>query len=181
MSTENKKRLQIADCRLQSDERLNGNIFFSFPALLALIIACVVMSGYFFAAHGGERQVNFYNTDGQKTCGFNVELASTPEEQERGLMFRERLPDNGGMLFLSNKDEVRYFWMKNTLISLDLIFLSSRRKVVSVFHSARPMDETTISSLYPARYVLEVKAGRAKQCGIKTGTQARFINIPVNR
>ena len=163
--------------RVRSIEGADGNLFYP-VTVMAVFIACIALSGYFFAAHGGERQVTFYNAEGQRTCGFNVELALTPEEQERGLMFRERLPDNGGMLFLSNRDEVRYFWMKNTLISLDLIFLSSRRKVVSVFHSARPMDETTISSLYPARYVLEVKAGRAKQCGIKTGTQARFINIP---
>jgi len=163
--------------RVRSIEGANENLFYP-VTVMAVLIACIVMSGYFFAAHGGERQVTFYNAEGQRTCGFNVELASTPEEQSRGLMFREKLPDNGGMLFLSNRDEVRYFWMKNTLISLDLIFLSSRRKVVSVFHSARPMDETTISSVYPARYVLEVKAGRAKQCSIKAGTQARFINIP---
>ncbi|OPY76526.1 MAG: hypothetical protein A4E64_01490 [Syntrophorhabdus sp. PtaU1.Bin058] len=176
MSAEDKKRLQGAGRSTPEREHL-----FSFPALLALIIACVVLSGYCGLAYGGERQVTFYNKDGQKTCGFNVELARTPEEQERGLMFRERLPDNGGMLFLYNDEDVRYFWMKNTFISLDLIFLSSRRKVVSVFHSARPMDETTISSFYPARYVLEVKAGRAGQCGIKAGAQARFFNIPVRR
>lgn len=178
MSTEDKKRLQGAGRRAQGDERLNGNIFFPFPALLALIIACIALSGYFCAAHGGERQVTFYNKDEQKICVFNVELAVTSEEQTRGLMFREKLPDSGGMLFLYNDEDVRYFWMKNTFISLDLIFLSGNRKVVGIFYAARPMDETTISSVYPARYVLEVKAGRAKQCGIKTGTRARFNNIP---
>lgn len=179
MSAEDKKRSQGARRKAQGDQRPNGNIFFSF--LLVFIIACIALSGYFSAAHGGERQVTFYDKDGQKTCSFNVEIARTLEEQERGLMFRERLPDNGGMLFLYNDEDVRYFWMKNTFISLDLIFLSSRRKVVSVSHSARPMDETAISSFYPARYVLEVKAGRAGQCGIKAGTQARFFNIPVRR
>ncbi len=144
----------------------------------AVLIVHIVLSGYFCAAHGGERRVTFYRTGGQKTCVFNVELAVTPVEQERGLMFRKKLPDNSGMLFLYNDDDIRYFWMKNTFISLDLIFIDAKRKIVSVHHNARPGDETTISSLYPARYVLEVKAGRAKQCGIKPGMAARLINIP---
>jgi len=147
----------------------------------AVFIISIALSGYFCAAQGGERWVAFYNAGGQKTCVFNVELAIAPEEQERGLMFRERLPDNGGMLFLYNDDDIRYFWMKNTFISLDMIFLNAKRKVVGVFHAARPRDPTTISSIYPARYVLEVNAGKARQCGIKAGTQARFNNIPVSR
>jgi uncharacterized membrane protein (UPF0127 family) len=147
----------------------------------AVLIVYIVLSGCFCTVHGGEGQVAFYNAGGQKTCVFKVEVAITPEEHERGLMFREKLPDNGGMFFLYNDDDIRYFWMKNTFISLDMIFIDSKRKVVGVHHNARPMDETTISSRYPARYVLEVKAGRAKQCNIKTGTQARFINIPVRR
>ena len=123
---------------MQGDERLNGSIFFPFPALLALIIACIVLSGYVCVAQGGERWVTFYNAGGQKTCVFSVELAITPEEQERGLMFREKLPGNGGMLFLYNDDDIRYYWMKNTFISLDMIFLNAKRKVVGVFHAAGP-------------------------------------------
>jgi len=177
MSTGDKKRLEVTGYGLQGAERPNGNIFFPFPVLPALIVY-IILSGCFCAAQGGERWVTFYNAGGQKTCVFNVELAVTPEEQERGLMFREKLPDNCGMLFLYNDDDIRYYWMKNTFISLDMIFLNAKRNVVGVFHSARPRDPTTISSIYPARYVLEVNAGKARQCGIKAGTKARFNNIP---
>jgi uncharacterized membrane protein (UPF0127 family) len=162
MSTGDKKRLRVMGCRIGA----------------AVFIACIALSGYICAAQGGERRVTFYSAGGQKACVFNVELAIAPEEQERGLMFREKLPDNCGMLFLYSDDDIRHFWMKNTFISLDMIFLNAKRKVVGVFHAARPRDPTTISSIYPARYVLEVNAGKARQCGIKAGTQARFINIP---
>ncbi len=140
-----------------------------------IFIVSIAVSGCFCALHGADRRVTFYDERGQTACSFNVEIAATEEEHERGLMFRESLPDNGGMLFLYNNDEVRYFWMKNTLIALDMIFISAKRRVVSVFHAARPMDGTTISSIYPARYVLEVNAGKAKQCNIKAGTKVRFL------
>ncbi|HNS14624.1 MAG TPA: DUF192 domain-containing protein, partial [Syntrophorhabdaceae bacterium] len=143
MSTGDKKRLRVMGCRIGA----------------AVFIVHIILSGCFCAAQGGERWVTFYNAGGQKACVFSVELAIAPEEQERGLMFREKLPDNCGMLFLYSDDDIRHFWMKNTFISLDMIFLNAKRKVVGVFHAARPRDPTTISSIYPARYVLEVNAG----------------------
>lgn len=176
MSAGDRKRLQCAGRRMQGTERSNGNILFSFPVVLTFIV-CVISSGCFSVASAGERRITFYNDGGRTTCSFSVELAITPEEHERGLMFREKLPDNGGMLFLYNDDDIRYFWMKNTFIPLDMIFLNSKRKVVGVFHAARPRDATTINSPHPARYVLEVNAGKARQCGIKAGMQARFFNM----
>jgi uncharacterized protein len=127
--------------------------------------------------YAAERSVVFQGNNGGELCRFTVELAKSPQETERGLMFRKSLGARSGMLFIFNEDAPRFFWMKNTLIPLDLIFIDSRLKVVHVHASARPLDESPIPSDTPAKYVLEVNAGRAADCRIISGTSVRFLNV----
>jgi len=91
-------------------------------------------------------------------------------------MFREHLDADGGMLFDFWGDGMRYFWMRNTLIPLDMIFIGADLRVVHIHRWARPKDETGISSKVPARYVLEINGGRAAACRIEPGSKARIIN-----
>lgn len=100
---------------------------------------------------------------------FVVELAVTQEQQARGLMFREELAEDAGMLFLHPSDRVITMWMRNTLIPLDMLFLDRRGKIVRVAERAVPLSETTISSGRPARAVLEVPGGTARRLGIRSG------------
>ncbi len=92
-------------------------------------------------------------------------------------MFRQNLDREAGMLFVYESDGARHFWMKNTPIPLDLVFIDSRLKVVDVYSNARPFDEHIISSTQKAQYVLEINGGAAASCGIKPGITARFQNI----
>lgn len=116
----------------------------------------------------------FLDGKGRKLCTFKVELAVTQEEQSRGLMFRKEMPSGSGMLFVNNNDEMRSFWMKNTYIPLDILFINSRHEVKHVHYSAKPLDETPIGSRHPAQYILEINAGRAKKCNITPGTKVEF-------
>ena len=118
-----------------------------------------------------------YTEKGSESCRFEVELAVTPEEQARGLMFRKTMGDHDGMFFIFERDETRHFWMRNTLIPLDMIFIDSKFLVVDVYRNAKPLDETVISSRKPARYVLEVNAGRANKCRITVGSKTKLIKI----
>ena len=118
--------------------------------------------------------VQLIDARGRELCRFEAELAVTPAEQSRGLMFRPYLPHKYGMLFINNRDDMQNYWMKNVSIPLDIIFMNGNYEVVHVHHNAHPYDETTISSLYPARYILEINAGEAKECRIKRGVKARF-------
>ncbi len=100
----------------------------------------------------------------------SVEIADSPEEWGRGLMFRESL--DGGMLFVFPDEKERVFWMKNTKIPLDIIFISSDMRVVSIV-TAVPCTEdpcSTYPSKVPAKYVVEVNAGFADKNGITEGT-----------
>jgi uncharacterized protein len=120
----------------------------------------------------------FLDGTGRELCRFKIELAVTPEEQSRGLMFRKDLRPDSGMLFVNSGDAMRFFWMKNTYISLDLLFIDSRNEVKHIHYGAKPLDETSISSKYPVQYVLEVNAGRTKKCSIRQGSKMNILHNP---
>jgi hypothetical protein len=107
-----------------------------------------------------------------------VELARTPAEQARGLMGRRELAPDAGMLFIFDQTAVHAFWMRNTLLPLDMIFLSDDGRVVGVVARAVPGDLTPRSAGGPSRYVLEVNGGWAEAHGVGPGDQARFEDVP---
>ena len=100
---------------------------------------------------------------------FSVELAVTPEQRAQGLMFRETLAEETGMLFVHERDGPLSMWMKNTLIPLDMLFIDRRGRIVRIAEQTTPLSERSISSGRPARAVLEVPGGTARRLGIKTG------------
>ena len=100
---------------------------------------------------------------------FTVELAVTRAEQERGLMFRKALAPDRGMLFPYNPPQRAAFWMKNTLIPLDIIYIAPDGRVLSIARNAVPHDETPLPSGGIIRGVLEIPGGRAAQLGILPG------------
>jgi uncharacterized membrane protein (UPF0127 family) len=107
-----------------------------------------------------------------------VELAQTAAEQERGLMFRERIGQDEGMLFVFPEDGERVFWMKNTLIPLDMIFIDGLGRIVGLVARAEPRTETPRRSGGPCRYVLEVAGGFADEHGVKIGDRVVFRGTP---
>ncbi|UZD92307.1 DUF192 domain-containing protein [Cognatishimia activa] len=108
---------------------------------------------------------------------FTVEVADNAAERSRGLMGRPSMPMSSGMLFVYHQTKPLAFWMRNTLIPLDMIFLDENGVVVRVHHNAVPLDETPIPSGAPARYVLEVNAGLSKALGINAGSELRHPSI----
>jgi uncharacterized membrane protein (UPF0127 family) len=109
---------------------------------------------------------------------FSVEIADSPTEQEFGLMCRKALAPDRGMLFIFPNQEPRYFWMRNTLIPLDIVYIGGDGKVVSITRSARPLDETPLPSGAPAKYVLELAGGRAAQIGLLPGDRVLYRTMP---
>jgi uncharacterized membrane protein (UPF0127 family) len=100
---------------------------------------------------------------------FQVEMAITPEEKEHGLMFRRELPEGQGMLFDFMVDQPVAFWMKNTYIPLDMIFIRGDGRILRIAENTEPMSERNIPSGGPVRAVLEVIAGTAKKFSIAAG------------
>src|SRR5690606_8786089 len=112
--------------------------------------------------------------DGEITQTLDIEIADTPYEWETGLMYRESMEDNQGMLFIYPNAAERSFYMKNTYISLDLIFMKNDTTVVSIKENAVPRDETSIPSNEPARFILEINGGNAADWNIEVGDKMGF-------
>ncbi len=105
---------------------------------------------------------------------FTVELAETSEEQSLGLMFRDSLADDHGMLFVFPGESRRSFWMKNTRIPLDILYFDAELRLVSVAADARPCRTPrcpNYPSTGPAQYVLELNAGKASELGVRPGDE----------
>jgi uncharacterized membrane protein (UPF0127 family) len=107
------------------------------------------------------------------TC-FPVELARTSAEQAKGLMFRRELGQDQGMLFIYDREEKQSFWMKNTLIPLDIIWINQDKEIVFISDNAQPCQKYPCPVINPgqkARYVWEIPGGRARAIGLKPGDQ----------
>lgn len=101
----------------------------------------------------------------------DIELAERPDEIQYGMMYRKSMDEQTGMLFIMPQERPQSFYMKNTYVSLDIIYINSRGEVVSIQKNARPLDETSLPSEGPAAFVLEVKGGYTDKYGIGKGTK----------
>ena len=109
---------------------------------------------------------------------FDVELALDPASQERGLMFRKEVPPDTGMLFVFPAESPHVFWMKNTLVPLDMLFLSRARRIAGIIENAEPLTTTPRDPHVAAQYVLELAGGTSFARGIKVGDAVEFENVP---
>jgi len=136
---------------------------------------CLLLSLAGFLA-GANRFITIYIQDKP----FLAEIADTPETHARGLMFRRSIKDDYGMLFVFADEDYRSFWMKNTRISLDIIYLNGDRQIVDLHASVPPCYADpcpSYPSKFPARYVLELKGGMAKKLKLKIGDK---IFLPID-
>ncbi len=99
----------------------------------------------------------------------DVEIAESEETRHLGLMFRENMQENQGMLFLFPNEEYQSFYMKNTIIPLDIIFINSKKQIVKIHKKTEPYSEKSLPSNKPSRYVVEVNGGFTEKFNIKEG------------
>jgi uncharacterized membrane protein (UPF0127 family) len=116
----------------------------------------------------------------EKNISIKVEVADTDLKRERGLMFRKKLGENDGMLFVFDDEKYVTFWMKNTLIPLDIIFISSNGTINEIKENVQPClaDPCELyPSVNPSKYVLEVNANFSKKNGISVGDSVKFLSF----
>tara|TARA_R110002049_G_scaffold308457_1_gene512545 strand:+ start:5286 stop:5780 length:495 start_codon:yes stop_codon:yes gene_type:complete len=107
----------------------------------------------------------------------DIELAETEYETQTGLMYRDAMKPNEGMLFVFKDETERFFYMKNTKIPLDLIYIDGNKKIVSFQKNAKPFDESSLPSNKPAKYVLEVNAGLTDIWQLSVGDSVGFLPL----
>lgn len=123
-----------------------------------------------------------FRPGGRPAARVAVEVMWTPRQIQRGLMYRTHLPPDDGMLFVFPRAGERRFWMKNTLVALDIVFIGSDLKVVGVIADAAP--RTTVTRSVPgaeSQYVVEVNAGWARAHGVEVGVPVELVRVPPPR
>lgn len=146
-------------------------------ALLAGLMLGVSAGANAWAAPGSKLEtVEIVTLRGRQR--FQVEIAATRAQQERGLMFRKSLAPDRGMLFTYAKPQRVAYWMKNTLIPLDIIYIAPNGRILSIARNARPHDETPLASGGLVLGVLELAGGRAAQLGILPGDRVLHRIFP---
>jgi uncharacterized protein len=110
---------------------------------------------------------------GTTTHVFQTEVMKTPEQRSKGLMFRQFMPEDRGMLFDFDREEPVAMWMRNTYIPLDMVFIRANGVIHRIHERAQPLDETTIPAGAPVRYVLELNGGIAAKLGLKAGDRVK--------
>jgi uncharacterized membrane protein (UPF0127 family) len=121
------------------------------------------------------------STRGGKEVALRVEVADTPAKRAQGLQYRTELADDQGMLFLFATEEVQSFWMKNTPVPLDMIFIASNRRIVGIIHEAVPFSTASLSVSAPSQFVLEIRGGLSRLRGIEIGDSVRFEGISLDQ
>ena len=139
---------------------------------VAVILATVLTPAIAIAAPAPT--VTILSPDQSKRAVVIVELADTEDKRERGLMYRDHLDDNAGMLFIFPAAETAHFWMKNTEIPLDMIFADHSGRVLGIVANAKPYSQDLLGGFIGTSYVLEVNGGFAARHGIVVGDRLDF-------
>jgi uncharacterized membrane protein (UPF0127 family) len=145
-------------------------------AVLFTGLAAACSHGTTSSSNGSTQPMVIFSAQGQETR-VQVELARTEPERQRGLMFRQALVPGHGMLFLFERPQPLHFWMKNTYIPLDMIFIDDKKRVVYVEENAEPLTLTPRGPDVDAQFVLEVPGGWARAHGVGPGMEVRFTNV----
>lgn len=122
-----------------------------------------------------------FTLDGAELATFYLEIADDDAERTRGLMYRRKMDPGFGMLFVFDAEAMRSFWMKNTLIPLDMVHINASGEVVGIVARAEPLTLTARRVGEPARYVLELTAGRAEEVGIVPGAKMSLTGLPADQ
>lgn len=116
-----------------------------------------------------EGELVFTKSNGDTISKIDIEIADDDTQRQVGLMMRRSMKLDQGMLFIFDLEAYQSFWMKNTIMALDIIYVNSQKEIVTIYKNAKPYSEESLPSSKPAQYVVEVIAGYTDQFGIKEG------------
>lgn len=120
-------------------------------------------------------ELTFLKADSTTLAKIDIEIADDDGKRERGLMFRRQMELNQGMLFIFEDEDQRSFWMKNTYLPLDILYLNAQKKILRIHENVATLNEQPVLSDYPAKYVVEVNAGFCALNRIEVGDMITFI------
>jgi uncharacterized membrane protein (UPF0127 family) len=126
-----------------------------------------------------EGELTFTDSLGTVKTKIDIEIANSEFDRQLGLMFRKHMEDKDGMLFIFTSEEMQSFWMRNTYIPLDMIFVNSAKKIVTIHRNTQTLSDQSYPSAAPAIYVIEVNGGFCSSHNINEGDRIEFIQLAV--
>jgi uncharacterized protein len=120
-------------------------------------------------------ELTFFKSDSTVIVKIDIEIADDDAKRERGLMYRRQMEVAHGMLFIFPEEDLLSFWMKNTYLPLDILYINAQKKIVRICENAAPLSEQSIPSDFPAKYVVEVNAGFCALYNIRIGCGMSFV------
>ena len=158
------------------------------PAVLVVIVVLFLIisnllkkketdSEYMFKKDG---TLTFVDSLGNVKAKIDIQIADNDFDRELGLMFRKSMEENQGMLFIFPQETIQNFWMRNTFIPLDMIYINSKDEIVTIRNADKTLSDQTYSSTAPAQYVLEVNLGFANKFNIKVGDKMTWKRAQSN-
>ena len=125
-----------------------------------------------------EGELTFFNKKNKQIITIDIEITDTREEKRRGLMYRHDMAATEGMVFVNDMSQRHFFWMKNTYIPLDMIFVDEKMQIVKIEKNTVPLSEKFISVPKDAQYTIEVNAGFCDRHSLKIGDSIQMVKIP---
>lgn len=170
-----------------------NNSFRNIPLLykiLAVGIIIIVAIYFIIVNSGGSKEISneeymfrkdgelsFIDSSGTIISKINIQVANSEYDRELGLMFRKNMDENQGMLFIFPDVQARSFWMRNTLIPLDMIFVDSTKTVLNIAKNTTPLSDVSYPSAGPAEYVIEVNGGFCDRHNLTAGAKVNWALI----
>lgn len=124
--------------------------------------------------------LTFYDSNNAVKAKAEIQIADNEFEEELGLMYRKQMDENKGMLFIFPNSQIQTFWMRNTFIPLDMIFVNPDKMIVTIQKNTRVLSNSTYASTAPAQYVIEVDAGYSDRNNIKVGDKVNWVRTRSN-
>lgn len=172
----NKKKQKFGSKRLKKKQQTFWN---SRNIIIAVIFVSTIVTSYFLFFKKNianepewvkEGEVTFLSKDDRRQLAkIDVEVASNPSKRQQGLMYRSHMDENSGMIFIFEKEEMQAFWMKNTILTLDILFIDSKGVINTIHKKTVPYSEKSLPSKLKSQFVVEVNGGYCDKYGISEG------------
>jgi uncharacterized membrane protein (UPF0127 family) len=128
-----------------------------------------------------EGELSFVDKNGKTLQKIEIEIADDDRQREQGLMWRKKMLDSRGMVFIFSEESPQRFWMRNTYLPLDIIYVNSKMEIVSIQKNCAILNDKGLPSAKPAQFVVEVNGGFSDKHGIKEGTKIMFKDLINNK
>lgn len=183
-----KKQIKNSDKKTDNKKNKSSLIQITFIVLAVAVVGYFVYDNFIktsepkveYYKFTKEGELTFTDSLGTLKAKIDLEIADSEYERELGLMNRNEMKENEGMLFIFPEQKVLTFWMRNTLISLDMIFVNDQKKIVMIHKYTRTLSDQSYSSTLPAKYVVEVVAGFTDKHNIQVGDKIDWIGTNVS-